>query len=167
MRGRKRTPSAKRAIDGNAGRRPLNDAEPQPPPLAEVTGDIPPELAGNPRAIAEWSRVLPLMKPWLSAADRGALVALCLEWARYLDATEKTERLGLVVTTKSGYPMTNPYLSIATKALSMCSKLWPELGLTPSSRTRVHTLPPEADAFAEFDEPPRVLLPSSSDETTH
>jgi phage terminase small subunit len=51
--------------------------------------------------------------------------------------------------------MTNPYLVIATKALAGCNKLWPELGLTPSSRTRVKTSPlsPADDPFAQFDLP--------------
>jgi P27 family predicted phage terminase small subunit len=93
----------------------------------------------------------------ITEADRSALVALCLEWARYLDATVKVRVLGLVVKTPSGYPIPNPYLSIATKALGSCNKLWPELGLTPSSRSRVQTADgpgPGGDAFTEFDAPP-------------
>ena len=63
---------------------------------------------------------------------------------------------GMVVRSPSGYPMTNPYLSIATKALAACNKLWPELGLTPSSRSRVTTAGSAGpdDPFAEFDAPP-------------
>jgi P27 family predicted phage terminase small subunit len=91
----------------------------------------------------------------VTLADRSALIALCLEWDRYLDATKQVQKHGLVVTTKTGYPMTNPYLVIATKALAGCNKLWPELGLTPSSRTRVKTSPlsPADDPFAQFDLP--------------
>ena len=57
--------------------------------------------------------------------------------------------------------MPNPYLGVATKALGMCNRLWPELGLTPSSRSRVRMGGPEDHgdpderAFAEFDRPPR------------
>lgn len=73
----------------------------------------------------------------VTEADRTALVALCLEWSRYLDAIARVKASGMVVQAPSGYPMQNPYLAIATKALAGCQKLWPELGLTPSSRSRV------------------------------
>jgi P27 family predicted phage terminase small subunit len=88
---------------------------------------------------------------------------LCLEWGRYLEAIAQVAKLGMVVKAPSGYPMPNPYLSIATKALAGCARLWPELGLTPSSRSRVQIALPEQDAphdpFAEFDRP--------QDATTH
>ena len=56
----------------------------------------------------------------LTDADRNALIAVCLEWARYLDATKKVAELGMIVKAPSGYPMPNPYLPIATKALQGC-----------------------------------------------
>jgi phage terminase small subunit len=53
--------------------------------------------------------------------------------------------------------MPNPYIGISNKSLGNCVKLWVELGLTPSARSRVTTAPgalaDEADVFAEFDEP--------------
>jgi len=54
--------------------------------------------------------------------------------------------------------MPNPYLSIATRALAGCNKLWPELGLTPSSRSRVKAdgAGPDGDAFSMFDDVPRM-----------
>ena len=54
----------------------------------------------------------------------------------------------------------NPYIGIAHKALSNCNRPWPELGLTPTSRTRLTTTPltPGADPFAEFD-PPSIQKP--------
>jgi P27 family predicted phage terminase small subunit len=86
----------------------------------------------------------------VTEADRSALVALCLEWGRYLEATIRSG--GLVVTTRKGQPMISPWYRVATRALAACLKLWPELGLTPSSRSRVTAAPaPGADPFAEFD----------------
>jgi P27 family predicted phage terminase small subunit len=81
-------------------------------------------------------------------------VALCLEWDRYLEAREKA--YPRIVKAPSGYAMPNPWLSVQTKALAACLKLWPELGLTPSSRSRVKAEGPGpgGDAFSEFDEPP-------------
>lgn len=159
MRGRKPKPTHQRALEGNRGKRPLNRREPELP-VAAADAAPPDELnVAMPgiaaRAQAEWRRLAPILlaRRALTTADRSALIALCLEWARYLDATEKTT--ALVVTTKSGYPMLNPYLIVASKAFAACARLWPELGLTPSSRSRVQIEgAPAGDPFAEFDAPP-------------
>lgn len=162
MRGRKPLPTWRRQLDGNPGKRPMNVDEPQPPATAALL-DPPPELADHPLALKEWARLAPMLYQARQAtdADRAALVALCLEWERYLEATARVKTSGLVVQTPNGYPMPNPFLSIATKALSACTKLWPELGLTPSSRSRLKTqgAPPE-DAFSEFDQPLDVPITS-------
>jgi P27 family predicted phage terminase small subunit len=162
MRGRKPKPTAQRLLDGNPGKRPLNESEPQPTTTAAAFDAVPEELADNARAAAEWTRLAPMLHKCrqVTDADRGTLIALCLEWARYIDATKKVATLGLVVKAPSGYPMTNPYLSIATRALAGCNKLWPELGLTPSSRSRVSAdgPGPTGDAFSEFDTPPVLAV---------
>lgn len=164
MRGRKPKPTHQRALEGNPGKRPLNTREPQPDPPPPTFDDPPPALDDNLTAAAEWRRLAPLLRRarQVTEADRGALLALCIEWARYLEALGKIKSAGLVVQTPSGYPIQNPYLPIATKALAGCLKLWPELGLTPSSRSRVKTdgTPPD-DAWAEFDEPPPAGDPTT------
>ena len=160
MRGRKPKPTSQRRLDGNPGHRPLNADEPRPPSADDSFDSPPVELVAAPRAQEEWRRLAPTLRKarQVSVTDRTALIALCLEWARYLDAMEKVREIGMVIKSPSGYPMTNPYLSIATRALAACTKLWPELGLTPSSRSRIQTTgePRPDDPFAEFDEPPPV-----------
>lgn len=170
MRGRKPKPTAQRVLEGNPGKRPINEQEPAPPPLHAgplATGDseTPEELAEQPLAIQEWQRLAPMLRACrqITEADRAALIALCLEWGRYLEAHRKVRALGLVVKAPSGYPMTNPYLTIATKALANCNRLWPELGLTPSSRSRVKTQsPPGGDEFSEFDDAPPRRKPATT-----
>jgi P27 family predicted phage terminase small subunit len=160
-RGRKPKPTAKKKLDGNPGHRPLNTAEPEIP-TAPVTFDAPPlELLGDVVAQAEWARLAPILRRagTLTEADRGSLLALCQQWSRYLEANRNVATAGMVVRAPSGYPMPNPYIAIANKALGNCARLWVELGLTPSARSRVSKAPlfePPADAFAEFDddEPP-------------
>jgi P27 family predicted phage terminase small subunit len=144
MRGRKPKPTAQRRLEGNPGKRRLNEDEPKPPAPSEEFDVPPPELAEHAIAAAEWSRLAPMLRAVrvITEADRSALLALCLEWGRYIDATAQTKRSGMVIQTKSGYPITNPYLAIAVRALAGCQKLWTELGLTPSSRARVHTVGP-------------------------
>lgn len=165
MRGRRPKPSAIRLLDGNPGKRALNDAEPH---YADTLGrHVPRELKDDKVATAEWRRLLRLMRGSrvMTDADRGSLIALCQQWSRYLEASEKAALTGLVVKTPSGYPLTNPYLSIANKSLAHCVKLWAELGLTPSSRSRVKQLGGDDDPFAEFDEPQPSAPTSTS--TTH
>ena len=53
MRGRKPTPTQVKILRGNPGRRPLNEGEPQPAPLAP---SCPPEL--SPTAKDEWNRII-------------------------------------------------------------------------------------------------------------
>jgi P27 family predicted phage terminase small subunit len=149
-------------MEGNPGKRPANPAEPQPPPPDPVTfDDPPPEVAGVPRAAAEWRRLAPMLREGrqITEADRGALMALCLEWARYLEAVVEVAKQGLIVLSPNNYPMPNPYIAIATKALQGCSRLWPELGLTPSSRTRVRVPGAGGDGFSEFDTPLPLVPP--------
>ncbi len=155
MRGRKPKPSAQRALEGNPGHRAVNADEPQLGDLADHLTP-PAELDDLPGAQAEWRRLAPLLQRAgvISEGDRTALVALCVEWDRYVEARAKA--YPRVVKAPSGYAMPNPWLAIQSRALAACLKLWPELGLTPSSRSRVKATGVGADnEFAEFleDEP--------------
>src|SRR5262245_35831567 len=140
-RGTKPKPTARRKLEGNPGRRPFNVQEPQLPPLPPIDA-LPTELLGDAVASAEWARLVPLLRRAraISEGDRSALLALCQQWARYLDANGRVATAGMVIKAPtSGYPMPNPYIAIANKALGNCVKLWAELGLTPSARSRVVT----------------------------
>jgi P27 family predicted phage terminase small subunit len=155
MRGRKPQPTRRRELDGNPGKRALNPNEPTPDAPSDAFDVPPPELEGQTRAADEWRRLAPILRRsrQVTEVDRAALIALCVEWGRYLDAQVKLLKTGMVVTTASGYPLPNPYLAIANKALQGCTRLWAELGMTPSSRSRVQLPPDASDPFAEFDVP--------------
>ena len=152
--GQKPMPTAKRRLHGNASKRPLNTHEPEPP--ATNLDGVPRELVDNDEAIREWRRLAPMLKTirQVTEADRASLIALCLEWSRYLEATANAHPR-ILIASRSGYKMPNPWLAIARFALANCLKLWPELGLTPSSRSKVKTADgpsvPGGDGFSEFD----------------
>jgi P27 family predicted phage terminase small subunit len=156
MRGRKPKPTVQRELDGNPGKRPINDTEPAPPPVDESFDTPPAIVATRPDAAKEWTRLAPMLRRCrqVSEADRAALIACCLEWAHYQTAI--AHRTPEIIKAPSGYAMPNPWISISNKALAALVKLWAELGLTPSSRSRVTTDGPGAggDAFSEFDNPP-------------
>jgi len=158
MRGRKPQPTELKKLQGNPGKRPLNTREPVMPE-ADPSFDAPPvELASDLVAAGEWQRLAPILRKskTVTEADRGALLSLCQQWSRYLEANKSVATAGMVVRSPSGYPMPNPYIAIANRALSMCVKLWAELGLTPSSRSRVTSVGDDSagDPFAEFDATP-------------
>jgi P27 family predicted phage terminase small subunit len=156
MKGRKPVPTARKRLEGNPGKRALPRDEPDIPDTGDLDG-VPPELAGDPVAVREWSRLAPLLRRVgvLTDADALTLVAVCQQWSRYLAADRRVRRDGMVVKVRGGFPRPNPYVQIANKALLMSVRLWTELGMTPSARTRVHRAPdtPPGDDFAEFDEP--------------
>ena len=137
--GRRPASTALKVLRGKLAPRP---SEPQPPRASTQIDEPPQELEDDPIAIAEWVRVVPMMRKigLVSEAERGSLIALCQQWSRYLDAQGQLRALGSVITSERG-PIVNPYLAIADKSLHHCLKLWVELGLTPSARSRISALP--------------------------
>jgi P27 family predicted phage terminase small subunit len=125
------------------GKRPQNDREPVPEAATPDFDRPPDELAGDPLAVKEWARVVPMLRVCgvVSNAERSALIALCTEWSRYLEAGANIRQLGMLIKGKDGWPVRNPFIRIENDCLKHCQRLWTELGLTPSSRTRLTTLP--------------------------
>ena len=141
--GRRPQPTRLKILRGNPSKTRLNPNEPQPARATDEFDTPPPEVAHDLLAAAEWYRVVPILRTCglASQAERSALIALCQQWSRYLEAQSKVRELGMIVKRPDGVPMVNPYLAVADRALAHCQKLWPELGLTPSGRARLSALP--------------------------
>jgi len=152
MRGRKPKPTVLKLLDGNPGKRPLNDQEPHPP---QGIPNRPDWL--DTEAQAEWDRVTAELSEMglLTLADRAALAAYCTAWSRWVQAEDMVRKFGTIVKSpEKGFPMKSPYLSIADQALETMRKLMVEFGLTPSSRSRIRVSPggdevDELDRFLE------------------
>jgi P27 family predicted phage terminase small subunit len=148
MRGRKPKPTTLKILEGNPGRRPLNDREPLAP--AEVP-ECPDFL--DEEARAEWFRMAKVLQDMglLTRADRAALAAYCVVYSRWVTAERQVQRLGTIVKSPlKNFPMKSPYLTVADQALETMRKFMVEFGLTPSSRSRIRV--PEASRAAdEFD----------------
>jgi P27 family predicted phage terminase small subunit len=138
MRGRRPRPTKLTVLKGNPGKRALNEDEPQPP----VTDD---ELQApdwlDPRAQAEWERIVPIMRDLgvMTDVDIGVMAGYCQAYSTLQDAVLQMQNFGLVYQPTKGknYLQQTPFLSIANKAMSQMRKLAAELGLTPSSRSRI------------------------------
>jgi P27 family predicted phage terminase small subunit len=148
MRGRKPKPTLLKVLDGNPGKRPLNDSEPVAP-----AGD--PECPDwlDDEAKAEWHRIIPDLREMglLSRADRPALAAYCTAWSRWVHAEEQVRKFGPIVKSpEKQFPMKSPYLCVADQALEIMRKMMVEFGLTPSSRSRIR-VPDGGRQGDEFD----------------
>ena len=146
MRGRKPVPSAIRRLAGNPGHRAIPDELPAPSGAPE----IPDYLSAEARK--EWARITDELSDLgiLSRVDRAAIGLYCQAWERWRVAESALETEGLVIKAPSGYPVPNPYIAIANKALAAMKSLLVEFGLTPSSRTRLHVTETRNDEDDEF-----------------
>ncbi len=148
MRGRKPKPTLLKTLEGNPGKRPLNDREPIPP---DGIPECPDFLTTEARA--EWFRTAKVLKEMqlLTLADRSALAAYCTAYGRWVEAEKQVQKYGTIVKSPNkGFPMKSPYLTVADQALESMRKLMVEFGLTPSSRSRIK-VPDNPDATDEFD----------------
>lgn len=149
MRGRKPKPTAVKLAENNPGRRPLNTNEPTHPAMG---AECPPDLS-SPIARAEWKRVAPLLcgSGQVTEVDRSVLIGYCLKYAQWRDLEDEAARHPFVVRSPSGYPIPNPALGMANKAYGLMLKSAAELGITPSSRSRVSVAgrDPDEDDFSK------------------
>ena len=153
MRGRKPTPTQLKLVAGNPGKRPINGSEPQP------AADLPTCPAHlNPSAKAEWKRLARDLNRigLLTMVDRAALAVYCQSYGRWVEAERKLKETPVLLKMPSGYIQHSPWLTIANKERELMARYMAELGLTPSSRSRLAidvsaTDPAIAAVWAQFD----------------
>lgn len=134
-RGRKPKRRDQRIADGNPGRRPLNDREPE---YEQKAPRCPSHLPDE--AKREWKRrVVELSKAGaISPCHIAVLCAYCEAWARYVRSSLDVQEHGTVLISKrTGDPYTSPYLNVLTASEKQMVQYAAELGITPVSQTRV------------------------------
>lgn len=138
MRGRKPTPTALRLIGGNPGNRPFNRNEPKPKPDMPT---CPSHLCAAGKA--EWKRVAHGMKAlgMLTRLDRAVLAGYCNAYGRWAEAERKLSEMPMLLKMPSGYIQQNPWVTIANKQMELMLKFGSELGLSPTTRSRVSVAP--------------------------
>ena len=134
VRGRKPKPTALKALEGNPGRRPLNEKEPTPPKI-----DIKCPTWLLPEAKKEWKRLAPSLEAMgvLTMADMTAFSGYCQAYARWKEAEEFITQHGSIFQTPSGYVQQVPQVSIAQQNLKIMQSFCTEFGLTPACRARI------------------------------
>ena len=133
-RGRKPTPTAIKQLEGNPGKRKLNENEPMPdkkaPPCPKWL-----ELDAK----REWKRLAKKMEQMgvLTEVDMAAFAGYCQAYARWKNAEEFITQHGTIFKTPSGYWQQLPQVSIAQTYLKQMNRFAEQFGLTPASRSRI------------------------------
>ena len=148
MKGRKPKPDALKKLEGNPGRRPMVRNTPQ---LEPGMPECPDWLEDDARE--EWGRQAPLLLKAgiLTESDRAALTAYCIAWGRVKETEQDIQDKGLTEKSDGGVQFARAMVKIQDRAMNQMRAYATELGLTPSSRTRLHVPDPnQGDLFGEF-----------------
>ena len=132
--GRKPKPTALKVLEGNPGKRKLNQHEPIPP-----KGNIKCPAWLLPEAKKEWKRLASSMEAMgiLTIADLTAFAGYCQAYARWREAEEFITQHGSIFKTPSGYIQQVPQVSIAQQNMRLMQSFGTEFGLTPATRARI------------------------------
>lgn len=145
--GKPRGPAELKLVKGTAG----NHLEPKSAMAPAVEAPECPEFL-LPEAKAHWAKIVPLLIDLriLSKVDTSALALYCQARGRWEQAEREIAKMGgvLMIKAPSGYPIQNPYLAIANRAMEDCYKYLQQFGLSPSARTRV-TVVVQGELFHE------------------
>lgn len=140
---------------GNPGKRPLNGNEPTP---RREMPEPPAHL--SPAARAEWDRLAPQLFEMgtLTQVDRAVFALYCSAWGDEVEARTLENQsgqvngftIGKVVKGENGLGL-SPTSNLSSMAFKRLKAVIPELGLSPSSRSRLH-VPPAAptDDYEKF-----------------
>jgi len=139
MPGRKPKPTELKKLEGNPGRRPLNENEPKPD-LADITlprGKLPKEGQNL------WKKLAPRLLDLgiLTEVDLPAFEMMCLHYALARDAFEVVDKLGLFVKDRENAPRKNPAMQLFRDNSAAFKAYMIEFGMTPSSRSRIEANP--------------------------
>ena len=137
MRGRKPKPTRLKVLEGNPGLRPLNDSEPEPEILTRAP-HCPKRFGANSEAAKEWRRVTKTLVDTgiITELDTKLLEIYCDAYETYLAAADSIREKGVVLQTDSKW-ITNPACRVADAATKQIRAIMAELGMTPSSRSRI------------------------------
>ena len=135
MRGRKPKPTKLKKLAGVAPRR-INENEPQIEPSMPECPSFLDDVAK-----AQWAKLAAKLEGYgiITDIDETSLAAYCEAYSRWSQAVDHVRLNGAIVKIKgSDYPVQNPYLPVLTKAFMQMHTMLVELGLSPSSRSRIH-----------------------------
>ena len=130
MEGRPPTPTSLKILNGNPGKRPLNNAEPHSKLTKPRCPDHLDEIAQE-----EWKRVARILMRMrvLTEADQVMLGIWCCD-LQHDGSRHKNQlkQVGTLYKSKGGFVQVSPLFGIVNKCVHILSKISLEFGLTPS-----------------------------------
>jgi P27 family predicted phage terminase small subunit len=144
-----RKPTRLKILEGNPGKRPLNDREPMP---KRGRPKCPPWLDAE--AKRKWKALIPELDRigLLTLVDGDALAAYCRAWSAFRTAAETLAREGHTVETAKGGTRAHPAANQLFQAMSAIRQFAALFGLDPSSRGKlsVSAVTDERDELERF-----------------
>ena len=146
-RGRKPKSTYLRLLQGNPGKRAINPNEPKPPAPSSL--DCPAHLMGEARAM--WNRRAPMLASLgiVTDADLELLEGACEAYRIYRQAQAELGDSEFLELDANGRLGKNPLLAVVRDYLNLYRGFCSELGLSPSSRTKLGGSPVN-DGMDEF-----------------
>jgi len=152
MQGRKPKPTNLKILNGNPGKRPLNESEPKPKGAVKCPAWL------HKDAKKEWKRIAPELEQLglLTLVDMAAFAGYCESYAQWKEAIEFVHKHG------TSYPVKDeegrikmirpfPQVAQANQALANIRSFASEFGFTPSARGRIEvTGQEELSPMAEY-----------------
>lgn len=151
MRGRPSKPTSLKALEGNAGHRSNDDRGDEPAPAPGV--GAPPAWLGK-VAKQKWFELVAQMgvvHGWLTEADHDLLTLYCSAWGRFVEAEIEIPKLRRLYARAKGEDKgtllneINLYTGQRKQAEKDMKTTRNELGLSPSSRTRIRVNPGQGE----------------------
>jgi P27 family predicted phage terminase small subunit len=128
-RGRKPVPTVLKRLHGYPGHHKRTGVE------LDGMGSISAPVWFNAEQRAQWDHALENAPPGLlTATDRECLVTFCLAAALRAQAMREVERSGMLLKTKNGALIQNPYVGIVNRQALIMLRAGAELGFSPASR---------------------------------
>jgi P27 family predicted phage terminase small subunit len=133
MRGRKPKSAIVHIVNGNPGKRPINEHEPIAP---GDLGEPPPDLTDD--QIKLWAYAIQhAPKGVLRLIDRDVLRAWVIAADLHRTAAARVAKDGIISTGAEGQPMRHPAIAVLRDATSMMMRAAEQMGFSPTARARI------------------------------
>lgn len=148
VRGRKPKPTALKERLGNPGKRPLNEAEPQP---QSASTRVPHGLSAGAQKFWRGVAAELVRLGVLTVVDVPAFILMAEHYgmarAAVKELTLDSGKLKLLILDQHGVDRKHPLLQVLRDNSAAFRSFATEFGMTPSSRSRLHIEPQEQDDF--------------------
>lgn len=148
-KGRKPEPTRLKMIKGNPGKRPINEDEPKPRPVAPKR---PAWMTGE--AKKEWERLAPELERLgiLTIVDGAAFAGLCYSYGQVVELIRDIKKNGRIHITPNGHKQARAEVSLVKDYLRLVRQFAADFGLTPADRSRIKGIGDQLPLFGSEDE---------------